>query len=1539
VRNCRLFSRTASVAAVLVGSLALLGWLLGIPALTSILPGLAHMKPDSAICIVLAGVSLWLIQLRAGELSNPRVRQIHAAQVLSGVVALTGLLILVEHLFRMNLGIDELFFRSALDATAALHPVRMSSAAAMGFLLLGSSVLFMSHSMPYPAQSLALLTSLNGFVACVGYLIGASALYDVPAYSSMAMHTAILFAVLGIGVLVAQPRLGVMTAVTSECIGGVMARRVLPLGIVVPVFFGWIRWRGQHGSFYGTEFGTALETLGEVVTLVILLWLSAVWLNRLDQERREVAQRNFRLAAIVESSEDAIFSKDLSGTIISWNHGAERLYGYSAAEIIGKPIATIIPPELQGEAKQFLTEIAKGQLVTREETVRRRKDGRLVNVSLIISPVGDFDGQIVGASTIAHDITERKQTEEALRESQQRLTSIITSAMDSIIAVDERQRIVLFNAAAQTMFRCSEAEALGQPIERFIPERFRSAHRAHMRQFGETDVTNRAVGGLGSPWAVRANSEEFQIEASISQVESGGKTLYTVILRDVTERRQAEQLLRRSEENYRTLFESMDEGFCTIEVLFNENNKPVDYRFLEVNPAFEEQTGISDARGRRMREIAPLHEEHWFAIYGKIALTGEPARFENEAAQLHRWYDVHAFRVGEPQDRKVAIFFDDITDRKHAEEALREQAKVMDSAQVFVRDMQSRVVFWPRGAQKMYGYKPEEALGVVSHDLFNTQFPEPLEVIEKKLFETGTWEGELIHQTRDGRTIVVSSSWVLHRDSQGRPVRILETNVDITSRKQAEGELRESEERMRLFIEYAPAELAMFDREMHYLHISRRWRTDFSLGDRDLRGVSHYEVFPEVPERWKEAHRRGLAGEILRGDNDRFERADGSVQWIRWEIRPWHDRTGKIGGIVIFTEDITERNRAEERLREYERVVEGLEDMIVVLDRQYQFVIANRAYLNYRDVKIEEITGRPVAEVVGKEIFETTMKEKMEECFQGQVVRYQMQFNYPKIGERDVSVSFFPIAGPLGVTRLAAIIRDITERKRSEEALRSSEERFSKAFRSSPVAITISTQAEGRYLDVNDAFLVMIGCQRAEVIGRTAEDLNFWAEKSQRVEMLRQLRESGRVTGLRTQNKTSKGETREADVSAELIELGGQTCVLAITRDITETLKLEAQFRQAQKMEAVGRLAGGVAHDFNNMLGVIIGYSDLSLGLIAPESPANRYIDQIKKASHRAGGLTRQLLAFSRQQVVFPKILDLNEVVHNVTTMLQRLIGEDVAMSFRPTVPLGSINADPGQIEQILMNLVVNARDAMPGGGEIIIETGHAELDEHYVFQHPGSHAGPHVVLSVSDTGCGMDEKIKAQIFEPFFTTKGIGEGTGLGLSTVYGIVKQGGGTIFVYSEPGKGTTFKIYLPRVEGKAEQLAQSHREADFSGGSETILVVEDDFPLRELTVSMLKAAGYRVIEASNAEAALEILKASEPGIDLLITDVIMPGKSGVELLDLAKAIRPSLRSLFVSGYTGDLVALRGGLVPEAAFLEKPFTRSSLLQKVRSALRLDV
>jgi PAS domain S-box-containing protein len=570
--------------------------------------------------------------------------------------------------------------------------------------------------------------------------------------------------------------------------------------------------------------------------------------------------------------------------------------------------------------------------------------------------------------------------------------------------------------------------------------------------------------------------------------------------------------------------------------------------------------------------------------------------------------------------------------------------------------------------------------------------------------------------------------------------------------------------------------------------------------------------------------------------------------------------------------------------------------------------------------------------VVSKDIFAELVKDKMDECFLGKVVQYEMTYAFPNLGNRDLAVSYFPIEGPTGIDRIACVLQDITNRKLAEESLRKSEERFSKAFRNSPLAITISTEADGRYLDVNEAFLGMVGHQRRDVIGHTSADLKFWADPLARVEMLRLLKEEDRVAKLQVQYKTKNGKIREAELWVESIELDGQRCVLGILRDVTEVRALEAQFRQAQKMEAVGRLAGGVAHDFNNILGIIMGYSDISLGL-APQGPIETYLSEIKKASQRAALLTRQLLEFSRQQVVFPKVLDLNSVVHNVTSMLLRLVGEDVEVEFLPAASIGSIKADPGQLEQVLMNLVVNARDAMTNGGKIIIGTAPAELDEHYASRHSDVRAGQYVVLAVSDTGCGMDEKTKSQIFEPFFTTKAVGKGTGLGLSTVYGIVKQAEGHVLVYSEPGKGTTFKLYFPRVREKAEEPV-SRKDQEPPRGTETILVVEDDKDLRHLTVKLLQDGGYRVVEAKDAEEALRLLEVTTPPIDLLLSDVVMPGKSGVELLEQARISHPSVRSLFMSGYAGDLVALRGAM-KAASFLEKPFTRNSLLMKVYSAM----
>jgi two-component system cell cycle sensor histidine kinase/response regulator CckA len=511
---------------------------------------------------------------------------------------------------------------------------------------------------------------------------------------------------------------------------------------------------------------------------------------------------------------------------------------------------------------------------------------------------------------------------------------------------------------------------------------------------------------------------------------------------------------------------------------------------------------------------------------------------------------------------------------------------------------------------------------------------------------------------------------------------------------------------------------------------------------------------------------------------------------------------------------------------------------------------------------------------------------------------------------------------------------EICERRRNEEMLRQSEERFSKAFCSNPLPMTISTKSDGRYLDVNDSFLALVEGERSSVVGHTMAELAIWVEPGDHITMMKRLSEEGRVIGLPAQLRARTGVVLEARVWAEQVELLGQLCVLAVTEDTTELKLLQAQSELSKKMEAVGRLAGGVAHDFNNLLGVIMGYSELLIETLDPETQIFKHLVQIKLAAARGAHLTRQLLVFSRQQVVSLKVLDLNAVIHEAGKLLGRVVREDMILSYQTSVCVALIKADAGQIEQVLMNLVVNARDAMPDGGQITIATGRIALNDKYCLGHEPVTVGDYVMLEVRDTGCGMDEPTKARVFEPFFTTKEPGKGTGLGLASVYGIVKQSGGYVSVSSELGRGTTFKLYFPQVQGQIDSETTPIITRSMSG-NETILLVEDETALREITASILRSAGYTVVEADTPTKASRFCETHSDSIDLLLTDVIMPLMSGVALSTHLKNSIPHLKVIFASGYGGDELAKQLALATDAVLLSKPFSKTSLLALVHSVL----
>ena len=506
-------------------------------------------------------------------------------------------------------------------------------------------------------------------------------------------------------------------------------------------------------------------------------------------------------------------------------------------------------------------------------------------------------------------------------------------------------------------------------------------------------------------------------------------------------------------------------------------------------------------------------------------------------------------------------------------------------------------------------------------------------------------------------------------------------------------------------------------------------------------------------------------------------------------------------------------------------------------------------------------------------------------------------------------------------------------RLRDEEALRRSESSYQALVEQASYGIYRSTTA-GRFLMVNPALVAMLGYDSPEELMRLDMTREVYADSMDRSRLIRDHPAQAEVVW-----KRRDGAHITVQLSARWVSgPDGVEHYEGIAEDVTEQRALEDQLRQAQKMEAVGRLAGGVAHDFNNLLTAMTGFTELLADRLPAGDPKWRHVEGIRTATRRAADLTRQLLAFSRKQVLQPCVLDLNTVVRSLDRMLQRLIGEDVRLEIAAGADLGSVRADQGQIEQVILNLAVNARDAMPDGGRLMIETANVELDAVYVRDHTGSAPGRYVVLAVTDSGVGMDAETQSHIFEPFFTTKPVGQGTGLGLATVYGIVKQSGGHVWVDSEPGRGATFRVYLPRVSDPVPLTPPSPASPPLVRGSGTILLAEDDPRVREVLAEVLRLSGYRVLRAADGQAALELAQAHPGEIQVLVTDVVMPGMTGPELAEALVASRPGIRVLYMSGYTGDAMVRRREMGDGASFLQKPFSPSAIASKVREILDRD-
>ncbi len=900
------------------------------------------------------------------------------------------------------------------------------------------------------------------------------------------------------------------------------------------------------------------------------------------------------------------------------------------------------------------------------------------------------------------DITDHKHTEEALRENKETLRITLRSIGDAVISTDMDGRVAAMNPVAESLTGWTEKEAAGKSLEivfKIINEKTGNTVTSPVTSVLKS---GNIVGLANHTLLIARDGRKIPIADSGAPIRNDAGDIIGVVLvfRDQTKERAARKALEESEAHYHQLFENMTSAFAVHEMIYDEQNNPIDYRFIRVNPAFEDIVGIPAEKtiGHTVKELLPATEEYWIKTYAQVVATGEPITFENYSQALDKHFDVRVFR---PVPNQFAVVFQDITERKQAEEKLKVQYRLLKIAGETAKfggwdvDLKTYISTWSDTVADIHevphGYAPPADRGM---NFYAPEWRKRISQVFTDCAEKGIpYDEEMEIITAKGKRLWVRTIGSAVKDENGSIIKVHGAFQDITERKRIEQELKESEERFK------------------------------SLHNASFGGIT--------------IHDKGVILECNQG----------------------------LSEITGYT---------------YDELI-GMDGLLLISDATREMVMSN----------IKDGYEKPYeAEGVRKD---------------GTVYPLRLEARNIRYKGKDVRVVEF---------------RDITEQKQAEK--------------------------EKEYL--------------------------------------------------------------------------------------------ENQLRQAQKMESIGHLAGGVAHDFNNKLMGIMGYTELCRDSIGKEHPIRGYLDEIMVEAERSANLTRQLLAFARKQTIAPKVLDINDAITNILKMLRRLIGEDIDLVWVPGANLCQIKIDPGQIDQILANLCVNARDAISGIGKVTIETGNATIDEDYCTEHVEALPGKYVILAVSDDGCGMDRKTLKNIFEPFYTTKGIGKGTGLGLATVYGIVKQNNGFVNVYSEQGEGTTFRIYLPRIEEECTSTKTNTATGSKIGGTETILLVEDEKGVLLTLSRFLKILGYTVLSADSGEAALKLAADHGEAIQLMITDVVMPGMNGRNLAEKLANEYPEMKVLYMSGYTANVIAHRGILDNGVHFINKPISRNLLAAKVRETLDTD-
>jgi len=897
--------------------------------------------------------------------------------------------------------------------------------------------------------------------------------------------------------------------------------------------------------------------------------------------------------------------------------------------------------------------------------------------------------------------------------------------------------------------------------------------------------------------------------------------------------------------------------------------------------------------------------------------------------------------MSKPRNPKTTRPVDSHKDSLQPAQLFRVVAETATDAIITI-DERSTILFVNKAAERIFGYPVSGMMGRELTMLMPNYLRETHRRGVERYLQTGkkhiSWTVlKLTGLHRTGKEIPLEVSLGEHVHGKRR----IFTGIvrDISEREQSEALLRQSEEKYAKMVHSSPDAITLRSLpDRRYLEVNE--------GFTRLTGYSAEEVLGKTPAElnlWveREPHRTTLQkleaeGQVT-GEEFRFRTKSGEVRY--GQVSAVRVTMSGQQCMLSVTHDITDRKRAEEALSQLASIVESSDDAILGKTLDGKIVSWNGGAERIYGYSAIEVVGKPVSILVPDEQRDE-VPEILKRLSRDERIHHYETVRVRKGGQRiNVSVTISPVKDAEGmIVGASAIARDITGRKRVEEKLQESEAHFRSLVHDAPYGI-YRIALDGRLLQVNPALVKMLGYESEEELIRCDVEKDICRDPETHQRLVRDYWRKQDFQDVEAEWRRKDGKIITVIMTGHpVLEKDDSPAYFEVfAEDITERRSLERQLFQSQKMEAIGRLAGGIAHDFNNLLGVILGHSDILDQQIDGNDRLRKSVEATRHAAERAAALTMQLLAFSRKQVIEPAVIDLNASVMEIEKMLHCVIGEDIELAIRLQPDLGRVKADPGQLSQVLMNLAVNSRDAMPSGGKLVIETADVELDDTYGRQHLGARPGPHVMLAISDTGTGMDSETLSHIFEPFFTTKETGKGTGLGLSMVYGIVKQSNGYIMPYSEPGRGTTFKIYFPRTEEIVSPIQKT--EEEIPRGTETILVVEDEPALRELTCVLLEDAGYTVLESSGPEDAMETAKDAQSRIDLLLTDVVMPRLDGRELANQMVSLRPDLKVLFMSGYSDDVIVHRGVLTQGTVLVQKPFTKRTLLQKVRETLDSQV